>query len=397
MSQRPSRFGSLAQAVKDRAAAAAGAPVAELLPPGPPAAPDQRLPAGAGIHKPSAVLNALAEGLRERIARLEAELSQAQGQNTELERSLAEAKAAASRAGNAIEEFVFLDPEQIRDELPRDRLPGAFTGGEFEDLLADIRENGQNDAITVRRAPDGHGFEVAAGRRRLEACRRLGRPVLARVRGLDDTSMLRVQFSENERREDISALERARWFAQIKARLDLPAKDVAAQFGLDPSTLSLYLRLSRFPEEIISRLLQPQRLSILRARRVMEAIEGDARALPRIIEAIDAHAQAAVLHAGGPDPDEQVEIMLRAAEGRGGGKTGARAPLPERRHVVHRGRRVGTLTRNGGQWVFRFATSVSEEVVQALADRIGGLVAELEVTVAGEGAGEKGHASRVLE
>ena len=52
--------------------------------------------------------------------------------------------------------------------------------------------------------------------------------------------------------------------------------------------------------------------------------------------------------------------------------------MPDRRHVVHRGRRVGTLTRNGGQWVFRFATTIDEEVVQALADRIGDLVAEVE-------------------
>ena len=176
-----------------------------------------------------------------------------------------------------MEEFLFLDPAAIRDELPRDRLPGAFSGVEFEELLTDIRANGQNDAITVRPAADGVGFEVAAGRRRLEACRRLERPVLARVRRLDEASMLRVQFSENERREDISALERSRWFAEVKARLDLPSKDIALQFGLDPSTLSLYLRLARFPSEIVTRLVEPRRLSVLRARRVMEGTGGRCR------------------------------------------------------------------------------------------------------------------------
>jgi ParB family chromosome partitioning protein len=45
---------------------------------------------------------------------------------------------------------------------------------------------------------------------------------------------------------------------------------------------------------------------------------------------------------------------------------------------VHRGRRVGTLTRNGGQWVFRFATTIGEDMIQALADRIGDLMAEIE-------------------
>ncbi|CAA9225784.1 MAG: Plasmid replication protein RepB [uncultured Craurococcus sp.] len=109
----------------------------------------------------------------------------------------------------------------------------------------------------------------------------------------------------------------------------------------------------------------------------MEAVEADPRALPRILDALDAHARASRHGGGGVDPEEQIDVLLRAAEGRGGPRPAARAPLPDRRHVVHQGRRVGTLTRNGGQWVFRFATSVQDEVVQALADRMGDLIAEI--------------------
>lgn len=369
MSGRASRFGSLAQAVKDRAAAAET----------PPAAPERPASDGAGLHRPAALLGAVAEGLRERIARLEAELAGAQQGRAELQRELDQARAVAGRAGDSAEEFLFLDPAAIRDPLPRDRLPGAFTGPEFEALLADIREHGQNDAITVRRAPDGTGYEVAAGRRRLEACRQLGRTVLARIRGLDEAAMLRVQFSENERREDISALERARWFAEVKARLDLSSKDLAAQFGLDPSTLSLYLRLARFPAAIIERLQDPRRLAVLRARRVMEALDVDPEALGRILAALDEQVAG-----GAVDPDGQIDLLLRAAEGRAGERLPAsRQPVPDRRHIVHRGRRVGTLTRNGGQWVFRFATSVEEEVVHGLADRLGDLMAEVEAAQGG--------------
>jgi ParB family chromosome partitioning protein len=184
--------------------------------------------------------------------------------------------------------------------------------------------------------------------------------------------MLRVQFSENERREDISALERSRWFAEVKARLDLPSKDIALQFGLDPSTLSLYLRLARFPSEIVVRLAEPRRLSVLRARRVMEALETDNAVLPRILAALDGPGR------GVADPEAQIDILMRAAEGRGNDRPATREPVADRRHVVHRGRRVGTLTRNGGQWVFRFATTIGEDVVQALADRLGDLVTEVE-------------------
>ncbi len=373
-----SRFGSLAQAVKERAAAAvapAGGEGTAAVPASPPAA---RPLTNAGVHGPSAALVTLTEGLRERVARLEAELAGASGRNADLERDLERARKAESMAGDSVEDFLFLDPLSVRDELPRDRMPGAFAGAEFDELLADIRDNGQNDAITVRTAPRGDGgYEVAAGRRRLEACKLLKIPVLARVRHLDDAAMLRVQFSENERREDISALERARWFAEVQARQNAQKKDIAAQFGLDPSTFSLYLRLARFPTEIVERLRAPRRLAVLRARRVMEAVDADARALPRILDALDAHARASGSRHGGVDPEEQINVLLRAAEGRGGARPAARVPLPERRHVVHEGRRVGTLTRNGGQWVFRFATSMRDEVVQALVDRIGDLAAEV--------------------
>ncbi|MBO1076207.1 ParB/RepB/Spo0J family partition protein (plasmid) [Roseomonas marmotae] len=303
----------------------------------------------------------MTEGLKERIQRLEHALAGAGERGDSLERELAQARAIAAKAGGEADEFLFLAPELIHDPLPRDRMRSAFAGPEFEALLEDIRANGQNDAVTLRRAGEGR-FEIAAGRRRLEACRVLGRSVLARVRMLDDAAMLRIQFSENERREDISALERARWFAEVKGRLNVQAKEVAAQFGLDPSTLSLYLRLARFPTEIMDRLRDPRRLAMLRARRVMEALDADPLAFQRIIDTLDAQKN--------PDPDEQVDAMLRAAEGREVRRGAAPAGAPDRRHVVHDGQRIGTLTRNGGQWMFRFATSVPEEAVQAIIDRL---------------------------
>ena len=200
-----SRFSSLAQAVKDRH----GGTDSRTR-----GATSHRL---RSVHKPAIALGAVGEALRDRVSRLEAELAQASSANAGLVQELKRTKALSERVGDSIEEFLFLEVENIVDSLPKDRLRGS-EGREFDELLADIESNGQNDAITVRRTPDGT-FEVAAGRRRLEACRRLKRSVLARVRDLDDHSMLRVQFSENERRADISALERARWFSEVRDRL----------------------------------------------------------------------------------------------------------------------------------------------------------------------------------
>ncbi|MFC7612199.1 hypothetical protein [Teichococcus aestuarii] len=69
---------------------------------------------------------------------------------------------------------------------------------------------------------------------------------------------------------------------------------------------------------------------------------------------------------------------MRAAEGRGSRQPAAQPEPPERRHIVHEGRRIGTLTRNGGQWVFRFATSLTDETVHAMADRLPELAAGLQ-------------------
>jgi hypothetical protein len=58
-----------------------------------------------------------------------------------------------------------------------------------------------------------------------------------------------VQFSGYERREDILVLERRRWFAEVRACLDLPSEDIAQQFGPDPATPNLYFRpASRWPK-----------------------------------------------------------------------------------------------------------------------------------------------------
>lgn len=323
---------------------------------------------GAGLHKPMAALGTFSETLRERVRKLEGELANAGADKAGLEAEVARLRSLSGSAAEGAEQLVFLDPGQVVDLLPSDRLPkGSFEQPDFEDLLADIRDNGQNDAITVRPA-EGGKFEVAAGRRRLEACRRLNQTVLARVRQIDDTGMLRVQYSENERRKDISALERARWFAAVRDRTKLPAKQLAAEFGIDKSTLSMYFRVARFPEEIIGRLVNPGRLGVIPARRVMEAIEADAAVVPRILAALEAHRLA-----GRDDVDEgaaQVEVLMRAAENRMMGRGGQRPAVPERRHIVHEGRRIGTLSRSGGQWLFRFATSISDGDVQVLAERL---------------------------
>jgi len=326
---------------------------------------------------------AAGEALTARIAALEADLTAERKERSDdqdqYQKELVRLRSIAAEAGETAGEFSLLDPNVIGDELPADRLPGAFTDDSFAALLNDIKINGQHDAITVRRTESG--FEIASGRRRLEACRRLGIQVLARIRELDQEAMLGIQFSENERRQDISAIERARWLAQVKEKFGKQVQQLADDYGLDRTTVSLYLRLARLPHEIIERLADARALPMLKARRLMAALEQDAGALARVLAVLDNQAVAAESRGARTSPDDQVEAAIRAAEGRSlpRGSDDAAAAIPnDKRVIVHRGRRVGTLLRNGGQWVVRFAATTDERMVMAIAERLSGLMDQIE-------------------
>jgi ParB family transcriptional regulator, chromosome partitioning protein len=317
---------------------------------------------------------AAGEALTERIASLEAELSaekeQRSSDHEQYELELARLRRIAAEAGDAAEEFALLDPAVVANVLPADRLPSAFADTSFDELLEDIKTHGQHDAITVRRTEVG--FEIASGRRRLEVCRRLRIQVLARIRSLDHEAMLGVQFAENERRQDISAIERARWLAQVKERYGKQVQQLADDYKLDRTTVSLYLRLARLPEEIVQRLVDARALPMLKARRLIAALEQDTGALGRVVSALDNQLSASEVRGSRPSPDDQVEVAIRAAEGRSlpRGADDAAVAIPnDKRVIVHRGRRVGTLIRNGGQWVVRFSSTTDDRLVLAIAER----------------------------
>jgi ParB family chromosome partitioning protein len=326
---------------------------------------------------------AAGEALTARIASLETELSTEKAlrssDHEQHELELARLRRIAAEAGDAAGEFALLDPGIVADDLPADRLPGAFADRSFEDLVDDIKANGQHDAITVRRTETG--FEIASGRRRLEACRRLGIQVLARIRPLDHEAMLGVQFAENERRQDISAIERARWLAQVKERFGKQVQQLADDYKLDRTTVSLYLRLARLPDEIVARLVDARALPMLKARRLMAALEQDAGAVARVVTTLDSQLAASEARGSKPSPDDQIEAAIRAAEGRNlpRGSDDAVAAIPnDKRVIVHRGRRVGTLIRNGGQWVVRFSATTDDQMVLAIAERISSLMEQIE-------------------
>jgi ParB family chromosome partitioning protein len=285
--------------------------------------------------------------MAEKVARLEAELG-------------------AERAHS--DRLLRLDPSLVMDHLPPDRDEQAFRDKAYEALKASISVHGQHVPIVVRAAPGEPGrYEIAAGRRRLVACRELGLKVLALALPLDDDAMLSLQYRENAEREDVSTFERGRWFARLADERGLSTTAIAAIVGLAQPTVSDHLGLARLPEELLELFKDPRELSLADGRRLRSVLNTEGT-LERMAAALKEGCAA-----GGTKA--QVALALRAASSPGAGIVLAPAAREKRRPIIGGdGRRLGFLTRSGEQWVCRFDKTVEAEAINWLADQIPALL-----------------------
>jgi ParB family chromosome partitioning protein len=160
----------------------------------------------------------------------------------------------AERADKLLEgeTVVELDPEVVDASFVRDRLEEDRQA--FEELVAAIRENGQNSPILVRPHPkDGSRYMVVFGHRRLAAAKSLGRKVRAVVKSIPDRDHVIAQGQENSARSDLSFIEKAMFARQLGAlNYDGDSATVMAALSIDRSTLSKMLSVANMPEDILS-------------------------------------------------------------------------------------------------------------------------------------------------
>ncbi|MFC2970520.1 plasmid partitioning protein RepB [Acidimangrovimonas pyrenivorans] len=108
-----------------------------------------------------------------------------------------------------------IEPDLIETAGVRDRLEDH--PDEIEALTESIREYGQQVPVLVRPHPDNpERYQIVYGRRRLAALRRLGQPVKAMVRSLDDRELVIAQGQENAARKDLSFVEKAIFAGQMR-------------------------------------------------------------------------------------------------------------------------------------------------------------------------------------
>ena len=253
---------------------------------------------------------------------------------------------------------VRLDPAQVHDPLPPDRDSRSFSDPAFASLQASIAEKGQDVPITVRRAADGSGYDLAAGRRRLAACKALGLQVLARVLTLGDDELLALQYRENAERSDVSPWERGCWLAELAAR-GLSTTRLASLLGLSQPMIVEYLKLGRLPRQLVHRLSDPRQLSIGDGRRLHAHLVRDDGALARML-AVLGDSEGLPLRV-------QLGRALTAATGRPAPRS---LPLRGRVVVDGDGRKLATVTQSGAQWVFRLAPGIEDRAASFMADRL---------------------------
>lgn len=128
----------------------------------------------------------------------------------------------------------------------------SFHPRKMEELKATLKEHGQAQAIVVRPRPSEYGeYAIVVGERRWRAARELGWATIdARIRELDDVEAARLQWAENQGREDLNPIETA--FA-ISRRIETEGwkhangkpneAEAARQLGMPVQTVRDKLRL----------------------------------------------------------------------------------------------------------------------------------------------------------
>jgi ParB family chromosome partitioning protein len=115
------------------------------------------------------------------------------------------------------------DPNQVRRTLDTE-------SDEFQELVADLKENGLINPIMLRWVEGEQLFEIVAGHRRYHAAKVLEWKVIAaQVRDLSDEAKTIVQLTENIHRQNLHPLEEARALRQIMADQHLTQDQVAKQ------------------------------------------------------------------------------------------------------------------------------------------------------------------------
>jgi ParB family transcriptional regulator, chromosome partitioning protein len=130
--------------------------------------------------------------------------------------------------------------------------------GRLDGLMASILEKGLLHPIVVR--PMGGDFEVVAGNRRLEACKKLGmRKVTCHILDLGDREAYEVSLIENVQRQTLNPVEEAKAYKKYVDEYGYGSvSDLALKIGKSEEYVSHRIGLLSLPREVLEKVSRCQ-------------------------------------------------------------------------------------------------------------------------------------------
>jgi ParB family chromosome partitioning protein len=165
---------------------------------------------------------------------------------------------------------------KINQVKPNPNQPRTdFTEEKIVELVKSIEKDGLLQPILVR--PEGNDYQIVAGERRWQACKRLGfKTIAAKVVVANDIEAQEIALVENLQRDNLNAIEEARGYQRLIELKGCKQKDVAEAVSKNETTISNALRLLKLPEEV-QELMSNGLLTPGHGRAILAVSEEDAR------------------------------------------------------------------------------------------------------------------------
>lgn len=124
----------------------------------------------------------------------------------------------------------FIDPESVRE------------------LAESIRDQGLYEPIIVR--PLNGRYEIVMGHRRWLAHRLIGETkIKSIIREMSDEEVEIARAVENDQREDLNPIEKAKGYQRLRDKFGLSQEQIAQKMGRSRETIIRFLKLLKIPEE----------------------------------------------------------------------------------------------------------------------------------------------------
>jgi len=149
----------------------------------------------------------------------------------------------------------FLESVELRMIRPS-RMALRTDNGPISGLMLSIEDKGLLEPIIVR--PQEDGFEVVAGMRRYEACKKLGwKRLPAHVVELDDREAFEVSLLENIQRETLNPIEEARAFRNYVEEFGYGGEtELARRIGKSQEYVSKRIGLLSLPQRVQDQIMR---------------------------------------------------------------------------------------------------------------------------------------------